>query len=185
MDIVIGIIGLVFLLFMIPFVILINLFLNKGRLFYIQQRVGKFSKPFNIIKLRTMAKDAESHGVKWAEKNDLRITPFGKLLRLTRIDEMPQFVNVLLGEMSLIGPRPERPEFVAELMKSIPFYETRQIIKPGLTGWAQVNAKYANSKDDTIEKLQYDLYYIKERSLFLDFRIIVKTISTIVFFKGH
>lgn len=132
-----------------------------------------------------MVKDAESQGVKWADKNDLRVTPFGKLLRITRVDELPQFINVLKGEMSVIGPRPERPEFVKELMKSIPFYETRLIIKPGLTGWAQVNAKYANSKNDTIEKLQYDLYYIKERSLFLDFRIIVKTISTIIFLRGH
>lgn len=185
LDIFVSILGILLLLSIVPLVFLINLFFNKGSLFYVQQRVGKFSKPFKIIKLRTMVKDAESQGAQWAKKNDLRITPFGKILRSTRIDELPQFINIIKGEMSLIGPRPERPEFVEQLMKSIPFYETRQIINPGLTGWAQVNARYANSEDETIEKLQYDLYYIKKRSLFLDFRIIVKTISTIVFFRGH
>lgn len=132
-----------------------------------------------------MVNGAESQGAQWAKKNDLRITPFGKVLRSTRIDELPQFINILKGQMSLIGPRPERPEFVEQLMKNIPFYEIRHIINPGLTGWAQVNAKYAKSENETIEKLQYDLYYIKERSLFLDFRTVVKTISTIIFFRGH
>lgn len=132
-----------------------------------------------------MVQNAEDHGPKWAVKDDLRVTPFGKFLRKTRLDEFPQFINVFKNDMSLIGPRPERPEFIEKLKEKIPFYETRHIIKPGLSGWAQVNAKYASSEDDSIEKLQYDLYYIKERSLFLDFRIMVKTISTIIFFKGH
>ncbi|WP_371815982.1 sugar transferase [Flavobacterium sp. CS20] len=138
-----------------------------------------------MVKLRTMIRNAEKGGAQWAKKNDSRITPFGKILRKTRIDELPQFINVFKGDMGLIGPRPERPEFVEELKEKIPFYETRYIIKPGLTGWAQVNAKYASSDDDTLEKLQYDLFYIKERSVFLDFRIIVKTISTIIFFRGQ
>lgn len=185
LDLSISIIGLVLLGILIPFVCLINFFFNKGSLFYIQKRVGKFSKPFNIIKFRTMVEDAEKHGPQWSIENDLRITPFGKFLRATRIDELPQFINIIKGEMSLIGPRPERPEFVNKLMKSIPFYETRHIIKPGLTGWAQVNAKYADSEDKTILKLQYDLYYIKKRSVYLDFRILVKTISTIIFFRGQ
>jgi len=185
LDLVVSLFGLMLLTFLMPIILIINLLFNKGPLFYVQKRVGRFSKSFNIIKLRTMVKDAESHGVQWSKKNDSRITPFGKLLRATRIDELPQFLNIVRGEMSLIGPRPERPEFVKQLTKSIPYYETRHVIKPGLTGWAQVNAKYANSKDQTIEKLQYDLYYIKERSLFLDFRIMVKTLSTIIFFRGY
>jgi lipopolysaccharide/colanic/teichoic acid biosynthesis glycosyltransferase len=132
-----------------------------------------------------MVKNAESNGAQWAEKNDSRITTFGKFLRLIRLDECPQFYNILKGEMSLIGPRPERPEFIEKLKHEIPFYETRHIIKPGLTGWAQVNAKYASSKNETIQKLQYDLYYIKERSLFLDFRIMVKTLSAVLYLRGH
>jgi exopolysaccharide biosynthesis polyprenyl glycosylphosphotransferase len=184
-DILVSFIGILFMLVLVPFIILINLYLNKGNLFYKQDRVGKFNKAFTIIKFRTMVEEAEKDGVKWAKKMDLRITPFGKILRKTRIDELPQFLNILKGEMSLIGPRPERPEFIESLKESIPFYETRHIIKPGLTGWAQVNAMYASSIHETYEKLQYDLYYIKERSLYLDFRIIVKTISTIIFFRGH
>lgn len=168
-----------------PFISLINAFFNKGKLFYKQQRIGRFNQAFTIIKFRTMVTDAEADGAKWAKKNDLRITPFGKFLRRCRLDELPQFINILKGEMSLIGPRPERPEFIESLKENIPFYETRHIIKPGLTGWAQVNAKYASSENESMEKLQFDLYYIKERSLYLDFRIMVKTISTIIFFRGH
>jgi exopolysaccharide biosynthesis polyprenyl glycosylphosphotransferase len=184
-DVIISLLGLLFTIVLIPFIILINAFLNKGPLFYKQKRVGKFNANFTIFKFRTMVKDAEINGAKWAEKNDLRITPFGKFLRKTRIDELPQFFNILKGEMSLIGPRPERPEFIENLKENIPFYETRHIIKPGLTGWAQVNAKYASNQNETLEKLQFDLYYIKERSLYLDFKIMVKTISTIIFFRGH
>jgi len=184
-DIIISILGILLCIVLIPLILLFNIFFNKGELFYVQKRIGKFSKPFNIIKFRTMVKGAEHNGAQWAEKNDFRITPFGKILRASRMDELPQFINIIKGEMSLIGPRPERPEFVEELTKSIPFYDTRHIIKPGLTGWAQVNAKYAKTQEETLEKLQYDLYYIKERSLFLDFRILVKTISTVILFKGH
>lgn len=184
-DVFISLIGLLFMLFSLPFIVVINLFFNKGPLFYTQNRVGKKSKVFKIFKLRTMIKNAENEGAKWAQKNDVRITKFGKVLRKTRIDELPQFINIFKGDMGLIGPRPERPEFIENLKKNIPFYETRHIIKPGLTGWAQVNAKYASSEDDALEKLQYDLYYIKERSLYLDFRIFVKTISTVIFFRGQ
>jgi exopolysaccharide biosynthesis polyprenyl glycosylphosphotransferase len=184
-DILVSLVGIVIMLILIPVIVLINLFFNKGKLFYKQERVGKFNSTFTIIKFRTMVKDAEKDGAKWAIKNDFRVTPFGKILRRCRIDELPQFLNILKGEMSLIGPRPERPEFIESLKEAIPFYETRHIIKPGLTGWAQVNAKYATSQNESLEKLQYDLYYIKERSLYLDFRIIVKTFSTIIFFRGH
>ena len=158
---------------------------NRGSLFYKQLRIGKSGMEFYIVKLRTMVKNAEADGAQLASKSDIRITKFGKFLRKTRLDEIPQFYNVLIGDMSLIGPRPERPEFVESLSKNIPFYEVRQVIKPGLTGWAQVNAKYANSDEDMIEKLQYDLYYIKHRSVFLDLRIFLKTISTVIFFRGQ
>ncbi|RRO25607.1 exopolysaccharide biosynthesis polyprenyl glycosylphosphotransferase [Flavobacteriaceae bacterium 14752] len=185
MDIFLSLLGLTVMLLILPFVIVINLLFNKGPLFYTQIRLGKKSKPFKIFKLRTMVKNAENNGAKWAQKNDVRITKFGKILRKTRVDELPQFINIFKGDMGLIGPRPERPEFIENLKKNIPFYETRHIIKPGLTGWAQVNAKYASSENDALEKLQYDLYYIKERSLYLDFRIFVKTISTVIFFRGQ
>ncbi|MBL4644175.1 MAG: sugar transferase, partial [Flavobacteriaceae bacterium] len=135
--------------------------------------------------LRSMIKNAERDGAVWAEKNDKRITSFGKFLRSTRLDEFPQFINILKGEMSLIGPRPERPEFVHDLKDKIPFYAIRHVIRPGLTGWAQVNYPYANTIEEQETKLRYDLYYIKERNSFLDFKILIKTISTILFFRGQ
>ena len=141
--------------------------------------------PFNILKLRSMVVNAEQDGAKWAQKNDSRITKFGMFLRRSRMDEIPQFYNVLKGEMSIIGPRPERPFFVSELSRIIPFYETRHIIKPGLTGWAQVKTRYGASVDDSLTKLQYDLFYIKHRSIFLDFNIFIKTLSTILYYRGQ
>lgn len=184
-DILISLVGLLFCTLIIPFILIANLMANRGSLFYKQLRMGKSGMEFYIVKLRTMVKNAEADGAQLASKGDIRITKFGKFLRKTRLDEIPQFYNVLIGDMSLIGPRPERPEFVESLSKNIPFYEVRQVIKPGLTGWAQVNAKYANSDEDMIEKLQYDLYYIKHRSVFLDLRIFLKTISTVIFFRGQ
>ena len=132
-----------------------------------------------------MVIDAEKDGARYAEKKDTRVTTFGRFLRRTRIDEIPQFINVIKGDMSLIGPRPERPVFVETLSKKIPFYEIRHLVKPGVTGWAQVNAKYGMTQEDIMEKLQYDLYYIKHRSFFLDSKIILKTLSTIIFFRGQ
>ena len=132
-----------------------------------------------------MVMDAEANGAVWATVNDSRITPFGKFLRRTRLDELPQFINILKGEMNMIGPRPERPYFVRELSQVIPFYETRHIIRPGITGWAQVNVRYGSTVDDSLLKLQYDLYYIKHRSFFLDLNIIIKTISAVIFFRGQ
>ena len=132
-----------------------------------------------------MIADAEEDGMKWAMKNDARVTAFGRILRNLRIDEIPQFINVVKGEMALIGPRPERPFFVRELAAVIPFYETRHIIKPGLTGWAQVKMRYGSTVQHSMEKLQYDLYYIKRRSFFLDINIIVKTISTVLYYRGQ
>ena len=132
-----------------------------------------------------MVTDAEKDGAQFAAKQDTRVTKFGRFLRKSRFDEIPQFINVILGDMSVIGPGPERPVFVTELSEKIPFYEVRHLVKPGVTGWAQVNAKYGASEEDALEKLQYDLYYIKHRSLFLDISIVVKTLSTIIFYRGQ
>jgi len=184
-DVSFSIIGLLIGMILIPFVLIGNLIGNKGPLFYFQERVGRNSKSFMIIKLRTMVVNAEKDGVKWAKKNDSRITKFGMFLRRSRLDEIPQFLNVLKGDMSIIGPRPERPFFVNELSRIIPFYQTRHIIKPGLTGWAQVSTRYGSSIDDSLTKLQYDFYYIKHRSIFLDFSIIMKTLSTILYYRGQ
>ncbi len=185
LEIIISIIGLAFGLVLIPMVILGNLIGNRGKLFYTQERVGKNGQVFEIIKFRTMVKNAETNGAVFATSNDARITPFGKILRKSRIDEFPQFYNILKGEMAVIGPRPERPVFVNEIAASMPFYETRHVIKPGLTGWAQVNYSYGETIEDSLIKLQYDLYYIKHRSLFLDFNIMFKTLSTVLFYRGQ
>ena len=183
-DVVASILGSCFLIVCIPFIFLGNLLFNKGSLFYFQERVGKGGACFKIIKFRTMIPNAEKNGAEWATKNDTRITKFGRFLRSTRLDEVPQFINILKGEMSIIGPRPERPEFVTELSENYPFYTIRNVIKPGLTGWAQVEYPYASTKEEQYIKLRYDLYYIKERNLLLDFKIIIKTISTILFYRG-
>ena len=185
MDITFAIIGLAIGLCLLPLVLIGNLIGNRGSLFYQQERIGKHGEVFHIIKFRTMVKNAESNGAQWAEKNDARVTPFGRVLRNSRIDEIPQFYNILKGEMSVIGPRPERPYFVKELSQIIPFYETRHSIKPGLSGWAQVNSRYGSSVDDSLEKLQYDLYYIKHRSFFLDINILVKTFGTVLYYRGQ
>tara|TARA_R110002050_G_scaffold74772_4_gene160171 strand:+ start:76829 stop:78220 length:1392 start_codon:yes stop_codon:yes gene_type:complete len=184
-DILISVLGLIIGFLLLPLVLLGNLIGNRGPLFYSQERIGKNGNLFKIVKFRTMVKNAEKDGAVWAKKNDTRITPFGKFLRNSRLDEVPQFLNILKGDMSLIGPRPERPFFVRELSQTLPFYETRHIVKPGLTGWAQVNTRYGSSIDDSLLKLQYDLYYIKHRSFFLDINIFIKTLSTVIFFRGQ
>ena len=184
LDIVFGLLGIVYLGILMPFVFLLNFIANRGRLFYTQNRVGQRGTAFKIIKFRTMVSNAEKDGAVWSKKGDVRITPFGRILRKTRIDEVPQFINVLKGEMSLIGPRPERPEFVSQLEQEIPYYALRHVIQPGLTGWAQVMHPYASTVEDQQEKLWFDLYYIKERNLLLDFKIVMKTISTVLFFRG-
>jgi len=185
LEVVIALVGLAVGILLIPLVFLGNLIGNKGKLFYTQERVGKNGKIFNIVKFRTMIKNAEKEGAVFATMNDSRVTPFGKILRKSRIDEFPQFYNILKGDMAVIGPRPERPVFVNEIAEVMPFYETRHVIKPGLTGWAQVNYSYGETIEDSLIKLQYDLYYIKHRSLFLDFNIIFKTFSTVLFYRGQ
>lgn len=157
---------------------------SPGPVIYSQRRVGLFGKTFTVFKFRSMRNDAEKNGAVWAMKSDPRVTKVGKFIRKTRIDELPQLWNVLKGEMSLIGPRPERPEFVEELEKEIPFYSLRHAVKPGVTGWAQVCYPYGSSVDDSRRKLEYDLYYAKNMSLLLDIKIVLKTIGVILFPKG-
>ncbi|WP_420573570.1 sugar transferase [Kordia sp.] len=184
-DIIFSILGLLASLFFLPFVLIGNLIGNRGPLFYTQERVGKNGVPFKIYKLRSMVVNAEQNGAVWATKNDNRITKFGSFLRKSRLDEVPQFINVLKGEMSMIGPRPERPAFVKQLSEDLTFYEIRHVVKPGVTGWAQVKTDYGASVEDSLRKLQYDLYYIKHRSFFLDLNIVVKTLSTVLFYRGR
>ena len=159
---------------------------DRGDVFYSQIRTGVGDKPFNILKFRTMIQNAEQEGKpQWASENDSRITPIGKFLRLTRIDELPQLLNVFRGEMSFIGPRPERPEFVAELEKQIPLFQYRHAVKPGITGWAQVMYRYGASEKDAEKKLEYDLYYIRNYSLMLDVFIILRTFRVVLFGLGR
>ncbi|RPH66372.1 MAG: TIGR03013 family PEP-CTERM/XrtA system glycosyltransferase [Burkholderiales bacterium] len=160
--------------------------LESGRpVFYRQERVGQGGTTFEILKFRTMVHDAERDGPpRWAAANDPRITHVGRFLRLTRIDELPQLINVLRGEMSLVGPRPERPFFVRHLIEDIPYYDVRHSVKPGITGWSQVRYQYGASVEDSLAKLQYDLYYIKNHSLFLDLLILIDTVQVVLLGKG-
>lgn len=167
-----------------PFVYFMNLFFNRGPLFYTQKRVGLYGNEFKIYKFRSMVTDAEKEGAKMAVKNDARITPFGRILRVFRIDELPQIISVIKGDMQFIGPRPERRVFVNQLNALVPFYGTRHLIRPGITGWAQVKYKYGENLEDSIKKLEYDLYYIKNRSITLDLRIVFKTVTTVLFSRG-
>jgi exopolysaccharide biosynthesis polyprenyl glycosylphosphotransferase len=184
-EIAISFLGVGISLIILPLILVGNAMANRGQLFYTQERVGMDGIIFKILKFRTMVKNAEANGAVFTSMNDVRITSFGKFLRKTRIDEFPQFVNILKGDMAVIGPRPERPVFVKEIATIMPFYETRHVIKPGLTGWAQVNYSYGESIDDSLLKLQYDLYYIKHRSIYLDLNIAFKTITTVLFYRGQ
>ncbi len=175
-----------------PLILLTMLFIymedgrkKGGTIFYKQTRVGMDGRLFEIIKFRSMRQDAEKDGAQWAQKVDDRVTKIGNMLRKYRIDELPQLFNVFKGEMGFVGPRPERPEFVKELIKEIPYYNHRHNVKPGLTGWAQLNYPYGSSVNDSLEKLKFDLYYIKRRSILLDLVILVRTIEIILFGKGR
>lgn len=158
---------------------------SKGPVFFIQERIGEGNKKFNIVKFRSMPTDAEKDGPQWASKNDNRVTKFGKIMRATRIDELPQLWNVLRGEMSFVGPRPEREYFIQQLEKEIPYYNLRHTVKPGLTGWAQVMYPYGASVEDAYRKLQYDLYYIKHHSIPFDVKVLLKTVTIVIFGKGR
>ena len=154
---------------------------SPGPAFFRQTRVGQRERPFQVMKFRTMRDDAEAEsGAIWAEEDDPRITPFGKVLRKLRLDELPQFWNVLKGEMSFVGPRPERPEFVEQLKERLPYYSERHTVKPGITGWAQVNYGYGASEEDALRKLEYDLFYIKHLSLLFDLYIVLKTVKIVL-----
>jgi sugar transferase (PEP-CTERM system associated) len=151
---------------------------------YSQRRVGLGGRTFNLIKFRSMHQDAERNGAQWAQQGDPRVTRVGALIRKLRIDELPQLINVLRGHMSLVGPRPERPEFVGKLSEKIPYYVQRHCVKPGITGWAQLCYPYGSSEQDALEKLQYDLYYIKNKNLLFDLAILVQTAEVVLFSKG-
>ena len=183
-SITVSLIGLVICLPFIPFLILAVRLSSPGPIFFRQTRIGLRGRRFSIIKFRTMRQDAEVDGPVWAEKNDCRVTPLGRFMRTTRLDEIPQLWNVLRGEMGFVGPRPERPEFVEWLTKEIPFYELRHMVRPGITGWAQVRYKYGANLEETKRKLEYDLYYVKHLSLGLDLLIMFETIKTIVLGRG-
>jgi len=157
----------------------------NASIFYKQERVGLNGKLFKIIKFRSMRPDAEKDGAKWATTNDNRVTRVGQFSRKYRIDELPQLINVFRGEMSFIGPRPERPEFVEQLIREIPYYNQRHNVKPGLAGWAQLNYPYGASVEDSMEKLKFDLYYVKHQSLMLDILILIRTVEVVLFGKGR
>ena len=184
-DILLSIVGLLLTVPLFPFIALAIRIDSPGPVFFRQLRVGNNEKPFILYKFRTMCQDAEERtGAKWAERNDTRVTKLGKFFRGSRIDEIPQLMNVLKGDMSFVGPRPERPEFVEKLNQIIPYYSKRHFIKPGLTGWAQVRYPYGSSVEDAIEKLRYDLYYIKNICPFLDTLIFFETIKVVLFGRG-
>jgi exopolysaccharide biosynthesis polyprenyl glycosylphosphotransferase len=184
-DIASAIPGMIFLGLMIPVVWLANRLTSPGPIFYRQERVGKSGETFTLVKFRSMVVDAEKTGGVWAKENDDRITPIGRILRKSRLDELPQFWNILKGDMSLIGPRPERPGFVELLEKEIPFYRLRHAVKPGITGWAQVKYRYGASAADAFVKLRYDFYYIKNQSILLDLEILLRTVGIVVGFRGR
>lgn len=179
----------VFLLIVTMPVMLVTALLIKlespGPLFYTQERVGLNGRTFKVIKFRSMRQDAEKDGrPQWATKNDSRVTRIGNIIRKVRIDELPQLFNVLRGEMSMVGPRPERPFFVDELVANIPYYAVRHSVKPGVTGWAQVRYEYGSTIEDSLEKLQYDLYYVKNHTLFLDLLIMLETVAVVLTGRG-
>lgn len=183
-SVTVSFVGLSICLPFIPFIILAVRLSSPGPIFFRQTRVGLRGRHFSVIKFRTMRKDAEAQGAVWATKDDPRITPVGRFMRKTRLDEIPQLWNVLRGEMGFVGPRPERPEFVKWLSNEIPFYELRHMIRPGITGWAQVRYQYGASLEEAKQKLEYDLYYIKHLSIGLDLLIMFETIKTIILRRG-
>ena len=177
--------GLVLLSWLMLLVAMLVKLQDGGAALYKQKRVGAGEKPFRVYKFRTMVMNAEKSGAQWTVHGDTRITPLGRFLRVARLDELPQLLNVLHGDMSLIGPRPERPDFVIELEKKIPFYSYRHAVKPGITGWAQVMYPYGSSEEDSERKLEYDLYYIRHFTLMLDMFIVLRTLRVIFFGKGR
>jgi sugar transferase (PEP-CTERM system associated) len=185
LSVIISLVGLLLALPLFPLIVLAILLDSRGPVFYTQARVGKAGRVFKVVKFRTMRQDAEAaNGPQWADDNDPRITRIGRSLRSSRLDEIPQLWCVLKGDMAFVGPRPERPEFVEWLSQEIPFYGVRHMVRPGLTGWAQVKYKYGSTVEDAREKLQYDLFYIKNASLGLDLLIVFQTVKTVLLRRG-
>ena len=180
LDIMVALVGMVGLAVVLPFVVLGNLFGNRGSLFYRQDRVGKNGRVFRMVKFRTMRPAAVGASTEWTADHDPRITPFGAWLRRSHLDELPQMVNIVRGHLSIVGPRPEQPRYVEELEGKIPFYRLRHLVRPGLTGWAQVKYDYGANETDAMEKLQYEFYYLRHQGLALDLRIIGRTIRSVV-----
>ena len=158
---------------------------SSGNVFFVQERIGRNNKPFNLMKFRSMCQDAENKGAKFAEKNDPRVTRIGRIIRKIRLDEIPQFINIFKGDMDMVGPRPERPVFVKQLEKIVPYYSMRHSVRPGLTGWAQVKYPYGEDFNDSREKLKYDLYYVKHFSWYLDLLIMILTVKEVFFGEGQ
>ena len=183
LDLALAAVGLIVLVIVLPFVVIGDALANRGRLFYRQTRVGQGGRAFEMTKFRTMRDDVE--GSEWTAEHDGRITRFGRVLRRTHLDELPQVLNVLRGELSIVGPRPEQPQVVEELADKIPFYRLRHLVRPGLTGWAQVKFHYASSEADALEKLQYEFFYLRRQSLALDIRVVVRTIRAVVGSQGR
>ena len=184
-DLFFSLLGMLFLLLISPILWLLIQCTSSGSMFYWQERVGLNGKVFKMVKLRTMRVDAEKNGPQWTQPEDARITWFGKFLRETHLDELPQCYNILIGQMSLIGPRPERPVFTQILAKELPDYHQRHHIKPGITGWAQINQMYSASVQESGDKLKYDLAYLKNRNYWVDIKILVRTILLVIGFKGR
>jgi exopolysaccharide biosynthesis polyprenyl glycosylphosphotransferase len=182
-DIIISSFILTLSLPLLPIIALLIKMNSRGPVFYVQKRVGKNESLFSLYKFRSMIDKAEENEAIWAYKNDKRITFVGKILRKLHLDELPQFWNVIRGEMSLVGPRPERPEFIEKLKKKIPYYSLRHFMEPGITGWAQVNFPYASSIEDSQEKLEYDLYYVSHMNMLFDFQVLLKTAQKILLGK--
>ncbi|MFQ5596229.1 MAG: sugar transferase [Anaerolineae bacterium] len=184
-DVLVATAGLVVLAVMLPFIAVALYLDSPGPLFYTQERIGKGGKPFRILKLRSMVPDAEKNGAVWAEEDDPRVTRVGRFLRRASLDELPQLLNVLRGEMSIVGPRPERPIFANRLAEEIPIYRLRHAVKPGMAGWALIHYGYSSSVEDALVKLQYDLYYIKHQSIFLDVVILLRTFGRVLALAGR
>jgi exopolysaccharide biosynthesis polyprenyl glycosylphosphotransferase len=184
-DIVAGLIGSLLVCLIVPIIALLISLDDGGPVFFRQERIGRGRRPFLIWKFRTMREDAELDGPAWAVPNDARVTRIGRLLRRTRLDELPQFFNVLKGDMALVGPRPERPEFVRLLERAVPFYQRRHLMRPGITGWATVRFGYGDSITDKWRSHEYDLYYLKHRSPLLDLEILARTMVVMLLRKGQ
>ena len=182
-DLVVGLGALPMVLVVLPFVLVGNAFANRGPLLHRQERVGRAGQPFVIFKLRTMTPGSDAS--RWADDDDPRVTTFGRWLRRTHVDELPQLFNVVRGHLSLVGPRPEQPRYVEELEGKLPFYQLRHLVRPGITGWAQVKFGYAGSESDALEKLQYEMYYLRHQGLALDARIVARTVRRVAAHEGR